>query len=96
MGVKSRTLLGVTRGRVVCLAAVPLFLAACGLNQNKSLNLPIVCETESCSCVPEGGGVAAKPPEVKWNTDGTAYCPQGFELYLPPPKSQRWTVGPGI
>jgi hypothetical protein len=70
-------------------------LAGCGQDQNKSLNLAIVCETESCTCVPQSGFVK-KPPEVKWNTDGTAYCPEGFNLNVPPPKSQRMTVGTGL
>jgi len=70
-------------------------LAGCGQNQNKTLNLAVVCETENCSCQPQSGFVK-KPPEVKWNTDGTAYCPEGFNLALPPTKSQRMTVGTGL
>jgi hypothetical protein len=77
---------------LLCLAAVAL--SACG-QQGQSANLAIVCETENCSCHKDSG-FTKKPPPVQWKTDGTAYCPEGYSLYLPPPPSQRYTVGPGI
>ncbi len=72
-----------------------VLFAGCSQNQDRTVNLAIVCETENCVCAPQSGFVK-KPPDVKWNTDGTAYCPEGFDLRLPPPKSQRMTVGPGL
>src|ERR1041385_2916833 len=75
-----------------CLTA--MMLAACG-GQQGSANLAIVCETENCSCHSDSG-FTKKPPPIKWKTDGTASCPEGYSLYLPPPPSQRYTVGPGI
>jgi hypothetical protein len=81
--------------RIPAALMLAAILAGCGQDQNKTLNMPIVCETENCSCQPQSGYVK-KSPEVKWNTDGTAYCPEGFNLTLPPTKSMRLTVGPGI
>ena len=89
------TMAGEHGGRLAGALMLAVLLAGCGQNQNKSLNLAIVCETENCSCTAQSGYVK-KPPEVKWNTDGTAYCPDGFNLTLPPSKSQRMTVGPGL
>ena len=81
-------------GITMLLCLLALGLAACG-GQAQSKNLAIVCETENCSCHKDSG-FTKKPPPVQWKTDGTAYCPEGYSLYLPPPPSQRYTVGPGI
>lgn len=78
------------------LGLMAVALAACGGGQQGgSTNLAIVCETENCSCHSDSG-FTKKPPPIQWKTDGTATCPEGYSLYLPPPPSQRYTVGPGI
>lgn len=74
---------------------LPIFLTACGTGKTGSVDLAVACETETCSCT-RGGGAAPKSPPVLWKTDGTAYCPDGYSLYMAPPPSQRWTVGPGL
>jgi hypothetical protein len=74
---------------------LPVFLAACGTGQTGSVDLAVACETETCSCTKDGG-YAPKSPPVLWKTDGRAYCSDGYSLYMAPPPSQRWTVGPGL
>ena len=74
---------------------LPVFLAACGTGQTGSVDLAVACETATCSCTRDGG-YAPKSPPVLWKTDGRAYCPDGYSLYMAPPPSQRWTVGPGL
>jgi hypothetical protein len=76
--------------------ALPLLLAACGgTGQQGSVDLAVACETSTCSCTKDGG-YAPKSPPVLWKSDGTAYCPESYSLYMAPPPSQRWTVGPGL
>ncbi len=82
-------------GLALLLGLTVVMLAACGGQQSGSANLAVVCETENCSCHSDSG-FTKKPPAVQWKTDGTAYCPEGYSLYLPPPPSLRYTVGPGI
>lgn len=74
---------------------LPVFLAACGTGRTGSVDLAVACETEACSCTRDGG-YAPKTPPVLWKTDGRAYCPDGYSLYMAAPTSQRLTVGPGL
>jgi hypothetical protein len=82
-------------GLALLLGLAGLTLAACGGQQGSSKNLAVVCETENCSCRSDSG-FTKKPPPIQWKTDGTAACPDGYSLYLPPPPSLRYTVGPGL
>jgi hypothetical protein len=75
----------------VGLIALSLLLAACTPQQSETLNLPVACETAVCDCASDSG-FTAKPPPMLWKTDGTAYCPAGYHLHMPPPPSQRMTV----
>lgn len=75
--------------------ALPVFLSACGAGQKGPVDLAVACETDACSCTKDGG-FAPKSPPVLWKTDGRAYCPDGYSLYMAPPPSLRWTVGPGL
>jgi hypothetical protein len=77
-------------GWVGLIALSPL-LAACAPQQSETLNLPVACETAVCDCASDSG-FTPKPPPMLWKTDGTAYCPAGYHLHMPPPPSQRMTV----
>jgi hypothetical protein len=71
--------------------ALTLLLSACAPDHNPSLNLPVACETAICDCAKDNG-YTTKPPPMLWKIDGTAYCPEGYHLHMPPPSSQRMTV----
>jgi hypothetical protein len=71
--------------------ALVFLLMACAQNHDEALNLPVACETRDCDCASDSG-YTAKPPPMQWKTDGTAYCPAGYHLHVPPPPSQRMTV----
>jgi hypothetical protein len=77
--------------RMAALLPIVLTLAGCSLGHDEAANLPVACETAVCDCAGDTG-FTAKPPALLWKTDGTAYCPTGYHLHMPPPPSQRWTV----
>jgi hypothetical protein len=68
-----------------------LLLGACSVGQVEPADLPVACETAACECASDSGFTAKAPP-LQWKTDGSAYCPQGYHLHMPPPPSQRLTV----
>ena len=68
-----------------------LLLSACSVGQVEPADLPVACETATCDCASDSG-FTAKPPPMQWKTDGSAYCPQGYHLHMPPPPSQRLTI----
>ena len=74
---------------------LPVLLSACGTGQSGSVDLAVACETENCSCTKDGGYAPKSSPPL-WKTDGKAYCADGYSLYMAPPPSQRWTLGPGL
>ena len=71
--------------------ALALLTAACAQDLGGSANLPVACETAVCNCA-SNSGYTAKPPPMQWKIDGTAFCPEGYHLHMPPPPSQRMTV----
>lgn len=73
------------------LVALTVILGACTLGSRGPADLPVACETNTCDCASDNG-YTAKPPPMQWKTDGTAFCPQGYHLHMPPPPSQRLTI----
>ena len=73
------------------LIALAFLLTACAPQNSETVNLPVACETAVCDCASDAG-FTAKPPALLWKTDGTAYCPAGYHLHMPPPPSLRMTV----
>ena len=73
------------------LAALVLVLSACAMGSGNPADLPVACETNTCDCANDNG-FTAKPPPMQWKTDGTAFCPQGYHLHMPPAPSQRLTI----
>lgn len=62
-----------------------------GDDRSSSQRLAGACQVQRCVCAPGGWSPASAGSgvPVHWESDGTAYCPEGLELHLAqPPRRQ--------
>ncbi len=80
------------------LAALTLLLAACAGDRKGDPNLGVACALRACECVPDRGLFpSGKVEAVLWQTNGDAYCREGYALRLasePDPPSNRGPKDP--
>ena len=70
-----------------------LLLAACAGDSGRSQQeLSLACEMHKCDCAPDASSFQSGVP-VKWNLDGSAYCPKAYHLRMLdlPPSSKMVT-----
>ncbi len=64
------------------LALLSLGLLSCASSEENQNNLSIACAMKKCICEEKDKPVFSSPErrDVLWQTNGDAYCPQGFTL----------------
>ena len=87
------TLAAPTLAARVLLAGLTLLLAACEGDRKGDPNLAVACALRACECVPDRGLFpSGKAEAVLWQTNGDAFCREGYALRLasePDPPSGR-------
>ena len=61
---------------------LPLALLACASDEEVQARLEIACAVKKCECVSQESNVFSTPEreDVLWQSNGNAYCPEGFAL----------------
>lgn len=67
-------------GRTLALLVLGGLLAGCSAAADREAErLSLACQVSKCDCISNALTFFDEEP-IRWNKDGTAYCPEGYHL----------------